>query len=347
MAGSIPRRAGGSASAPWDEDQWARLHERSSRLVLAAFSDEARWTTIVSYARAVLRTYSTSFFLVTRFLPRHKREKVEVIYAAVRYPDEIVDSFPLTAGDKLTRLQAWHDRYELGLEIPTMAEAVSSGVPALLAGFVSVVRQHEIPHEHYRAFLEAMRRDAAPTSFETLDDLIESYIYGSAVVVGLFLTQVYGPNRAGDLPRARQSARDLAIALQLTNFLRDVAEDQRRGRVYLPLACLRREGIDQLDTNDAAQHAGIGRVLAQLSREAEARYASAARDLDAFSPDCQPAIGACIEVYRRLNLRIAANSRGILHREQVPFIEKYRALPASKYWRIPLGYLASARVPSW
>ncbi|MGH9903819.1 MAG: phytoene/squalene synthase family protein, partial [Pyrinomonadaceae bacterium] len=182
-------------------------------------------------------------------------------------------------------------------------------------------------------------RDTAPRPFETLEDLIENYVYGSAVVVGFFLTHVYGASAPRDFGRALASARALGIALQLTNFLRDVAEDQRRGRVYLPQDMLREAGVEELNARDAGQQHALGLVLRRLARVAENYYAGALADLDAFSPDCRLAIHACIKVYGRLNERIANSSRGISHRESVPLGEKFAVLPPSKYWRIPLAYL--------
>ncbi|HKP12090.1 MAG TPA: squalene/phytoene synthase family protein, partial [Blastocatellia bacterium] len=196
-----------------------------------------------------------------------------------------------------------------------------------------------IPPEHYRAFIEAMRRDIRPRPFATLDDLIDSYIYGSAIVVGYFLTHVYGASHARLFGRALAAARSLGIALQLTNFLRDVREDQRRGRVYLPQDMLRGEGIRALDTDDARQHDALNRVLGRLSAIAESHYAAALSGVDAFAADSRTAIRACIDVYRQLNQRIGRNPRGLPHRESVPMSDKLRVLPPSKYWRLPVAYL--------
>ena len=295
---------------------------------------------IARQARSVLRTYSTSFFMVTRFLPPAKRAKVEAIYAVVRYPDEIVDTFPLDPGDQLARLNDWENSYDAALASASVVAAVERGVPCFLALFADVVRQHDIPVEYYRSFLAAMRLDAVPRTFATLDELVDTYIYGSAIVVGYFLTHVYGPNHQRDYHRAMRSARHLAIALQLTNFLRDVGEDQRRGRIYLPLDMLRAEGIHDLNVGGPSQRGGIMRVLRELACVAEGHYRRAAADVDAFAGDSQTAIRACIEVYRQLNDRISRSADAIGCRARVPFTRKYRVLPASKYWRLPLAYLS-------
>ena len=329
-----------SASEVWGCAKWERVERETRERAIAAPSNEKAWEILVRQARAVLRTYSDSFYIVTRFLPADKRAQVEAIYAAARYPDEVVDTFPLIQARRAELLDDWETRYNSALRAKSIRESLESGAPCFIASFAEVVRKKGVPHEHYQAFLDAMRLDVWPRRFETLDDLIESYIYGSAIVVGYFLTYVYGSPTPQDFDRALRSARDLGIALQLTNFLRDVAEDQRRGRVYLPQNMLRDEGVNEFDSNDPGQRPAINRVLLRLTEITERYYANSSANLDAFNADSRVAIRACIDVYRQLNQRIANSPRGILHRESVPMREKFRALPASKYWRLPLAYLS-------
>jgi phytoene synthase len=327
------------AGGIWSERKWARIETQIGRLARQADSEAVAWQIIVRQARAVLRAFSTSFFIVTRFLPPFKRAQVEAIYAAVRYPDEIVDSYPIGADEKLRRLDEWQRFYEMAIAAPSIKESLNAGAPIFLAGFAEVVRRCDIPRAHYRAFLDAMRLDAYPRQFATLEDLIDSYIYGSAIVVGYFLTYVYGARAKQDFSRALNSATSLGIALQLTNFLRDVGEDQRRGRLYLPVDLLRAEGIETVNVEDARQLIALNRVLRRLCAIAAKYYDSARADLSAFAPDCQTAIRACIDVYGRLNDRIGRSPQGVLHRESVPISEKFSVLPASKYWRLPIAYL--------
>src|SRR5215471_3916067 len=333
----------GTPPAPagvWNESDWNRLERQTCARALRASSEEAAWEIIIRQARAVLRVYSTSFFIVTRFLPPRKRAQVEAVYAAVRYPDEMVDSFPIAPAERMRRLDAWAAQYEEALGADSIMDALRRRTPCFLASFSRVVREAAIPPEHYRSFIAAMRLDTCPRRFSTLDDLIDSYVYGSAIVVGYFLTYIYGAAGAGDFARAMTSARHLGVALQLTNFLRDVGEDQRRGRLYLPMDMLRDEGIHEVDAADPRQQEALHRALRRVAAVAEDHYGRALADLDAFSADSRTAIRACIDVYRRLNERISRNPRGLRHRESVPMSEKFRALPPSKYWRLPLAYLA-------
>jgi phytoene synthase len=323
----------------WSFEDWSSFERRIRARAEGAASEKVLWRLLVKEARTVMRAYTTSFFIVSRFLPPSKRAQVEAIYAAVRYPDEIVDTFPLSASAKTRLLDEWQDFYEIGLEARSIRQALDAGVPCFLAAFTKVVRENSIPAEYYRSFLDAMRRDAHPQTFRSIDDLIENYVYGSAVVVGYFLSHVYGAKTEADFPRAMKSSRSLGIALQLTNFLRDVSEDQARGRIYLPLDMLRDENIECMDVGDERQHEAISRVIRRLAGVAETFYAESFANLDAFAPDCRTAIHACIKVYRRLNERIASSSQSLKQRESVPLKEKVKVLPASKYWRIPFAYL--------
>ena len=323
----------------WEEADWRQIEGEMRQRALQTGDAEKAWRLIVLQSRAVMRAYSSSFFVVSRFLPARKRDMVEIIYANVRYPDEVVDTFKLSPSERLGRLDEWQAFFEVGLKEKDLIAALGRGVPCFLAAFIEVLRLKRIPPDYYRAFLNAMRRDIHPPVYGTLDDLINSYIYGSAVVVGYFLTHIYGPATPEDFPRALESARNLAIGLQLTNFLRDVAEDQRQGRVYLPQDYLRAEGIEKMDTADPAQQSAVVRVVKRIAKEAESFYRDAEQGLDAFAEDSRIAIKACIDVYRLLNDRILRSERGLNHRESVPLREKLKPLPYSKFWKIPLAYL--------
>jgi phytoene synthase len=311
-------------TAAWSPDDWLALEQRVTRRTRGKSDVDARQE-VCRGARAVLRAFSSSFFLVTRFLPVEKRRRVDMIYAAVRYPDEVVDTFVLPNEAKIELLNAWEGRYEEALDLHSVRGGLDAGVPWILTGFADVVRECAIPPEYYRSFLQAMRVDAAPRAFRTFEDLIENYVYGSAIVVGYFLAHVYGAAEGFKTDDTYKCAADLGIALQLTNFARDVAEDRGRGRSYLPV--------------DVVEARGRSGAIAFLATEAERRYERAVRRLDTFAADTRPAIRACIDVYRGLNRRILqARYRGEA-RHSVPMAEKFGALPASKYWRVPLAYL--------
>lgn len=321
---------------PWTPEQWMPFEADLRRRLLAARDEETSWRRVTRAALRVMSRYSTSFYIVSRFLPPSKRERVEVIYACVRYPDEVVDTFDIPNEERLCRLDEWSSQYERALEVGNWRVAVAEGVPPILAAFARVVREAGIPPEHYRAFLGAMRMDVTPRPFETMEDLIESYIYGSAIVVGFFLTYVYGADRPDRMPEALACARELAVALQLTNFIRDVREDRRRGRVYLPQNLLRSAGADMDRLEDPANRRKVVAVIRQVGAFAEDAYRRASGNLKFFAPDCRVAVKACIDVYGKLNRRILASEDCVARRQSVPAWQKFMALPTRKYWHLPL-----------
>ena len=323
------------ADAVWSRDQWALLERQVSENLLSAKIGESRQIGS-RWGRKVLKAYSSSFYAVTRFLPKEKRCDVEMVYAAVRYPDEIVDTFDLPVSEKEEALTHWLQLYERSGRLPTIRDAVAAGIPATIAGFRDVARRHNIPERHYVDFVQAMRSDIAPQVFSDWTDLIERYVYGSATVVGFFLAHIYGTSHGHTLDESLRGARSLAIALQLTNFARDVADDAARSRCYLP--------ADQVDMSGNALWplvlAGDPEAIAEakmlLAEEAAIWYDRAASDIEAFNPDSRVAIESCHRLYSTLNTRIL-RSESPFERESLSFWSKLSVLPRSKYWRLPLS----------
>lgn len=322
----------------WSEAEWDRLQHAAEAALAGARDQRAPRLAVAPFARRVMRSYTSSFYLVTRFLPVHKRREVEIIYANVRYPDEVVDSFPLSPDERLERLDAWERHYAVALRAGSAPAAVQAGAPAFLAALAELIRAYQIPEAHYRSFLEAMRADVRPRRYRDMEALVDEYVYGSAVVVGYFLAHIFGASQPGHLDEALAASRELGIGLQMTNFLRDVGEDLDRGRVYLPGDRLAEEGIGEMSRSSADRRA-LARVVARLARENDARYAAALNALPAFAPDARPAILACIRVYRLLNEQLTECADPLSSRASIPFRTKFGALPLRKYWALPWAFL--------
>lgn len=302
-----------------------------------AGSDSEATAVVASSAKGVLRAYSTSFYLVTRFLPPAKRRQVEVIYAAVRFPDELVDTFSLQGVDVRRELEAWGEEYERALKCSGLREAVEAGCNPYIAAFARLVVSQGIPVDYYRSFLQAMASDLEPRSFNSMQDLVDNYIYGSATVVGYFLTYVYGASAPQEFERAMKCARDLAIALQLTNFARDVADDRARGRVYIPLDHLPESGWSSGLLPEELGDSDLAEARTRLAKHAQLKYAEAQAAVDSFHPDSRVAIECCINVYSLLNTMIIEAEGSLDTRLSVSGARKFSVLPASKYWRVPLA----------
>jgi 15-cis-phytoene synthase len=191
-----------------------------------------------SYAlcRQLNRRHGTTYYWSTMLLPRVKRHHVHALYAFCRYADDIVDEPDASAAPTAEAAEA--ALAELGRRFFADLERGRSDDPVLKA-VVHTVRAFDIDPECFHRFLRSMSMDLTITTYETWKDL-RCYMDGSAAVIGEMMLPILEPLD----PAAAPHARDLGDAFQLTNFLRDVAEDLDRGRVYLPQEDLRRYGAD-------------------------------------------------------------------------------------------------------
>ena len=226
-------------------------------------------------------------YLATLLLPPAKRPYVHALYGFARYADEIVDDLASTLSDqeKADWLGSWSDRFYADLRRGTSDDPVCRAV-------VDTVQRWDIPVEHFEAFLHSMRMDLTVTEYQTYDDLYE-YVYGSAAVIGLQMVPILEPSA----PEAYERAKDLGVAFQLANFVRDVGEDLERGRVYLPLDDLAQFGV----TRDDLER----RVLTPEIKAALQFQIARVRDLEERSrpgiamlhPSSQPCIEAARVLY--------------------------------------------------
>jgi phytoene synthase len=175
------------------------------------------------HCRRLHRRHDPTYYWATRRLPPDVRLAVHALYAFVREADEIVDG-PGRAADPAVR-RAELDRYEQRLRDALAGEPTRD--PAIVA-LVDAGRRHDLPLGQLDSYFDSMRIDCAPVRMATWEEL-ESYMQGSAGAVGRILAVLLGA------PAERhQSFVSLALAFQLTNFIRDVREDWELDRVYLP-----------------------------------------------------------------------------------------------------------------
>jgi phytoene synthase len=179
--------------------------------------------------------HGKTYYLATLLLPKNKRPYVHALYGFARYADEIVDDLAstLSAQEKADALHNWSSGVLADLKAGKSKDHIGRAL-------VDTARRFDIPHQHFVDFLHSMEMDLTITEYQKYEDLLE-YVYGSAAVIGLEMVPILGYSDQ----RAFESAKKLGIAFQLANFIRDVAEDLDRGRVYLPLEELAQFGVDR------------------------------------------------------------------------------------------------------
>lgn len=237
--------------------------------------------------RELNAAHGKTYYLATLLLPPAKRPYVHALYGFARYADEIVDDLAstLTDQEKADRLGRWGDDFLADVKNGHSNDPIAMAV-------VDTVLRWDIPLEHFEAFLHSMRMDLTVTEYATYDDLYE-YVYGSAAVIGLQMVPILEPSS----DEAYVRAKDLGVAFQLANFIRDVGEDLYRGRVYLPLDELARFGVTRADLER--------RVVDERLRNALRFQIQRVRDLEEASrpgiamlaADAQPCIEAARVLY--------------------------------------------------
>jgi presqualene diphosphate synthase len=216
-----------------------------------------------THVHEVVRRAGSSFFAAMRILPPERREAVYAIYAYCREVDDIADEDGESAA-KMARLAAWRDE----------VERIYAGRPETPTGtaLAGDVLRFALPREEFLRLIDAVEQDAgtvmhAPTLAE-----LRRYCRGVAGAVGMLLIRIFGDSG----PAAQEFAVALGEALQLTNILRDLAEDADRGRLYLPAELLREHGVETgKSAAEVLADPRIGAVCATLAALAERRFTEA------------------------------------------------------------------------
>lgn len=245
-------------------------------------SFDARHTDHVA-CRHLIRHGSRSFFFASLLLPQPMREPAYALYAFCRLADDAVDDAPQSQAEAVARLRARLD-------------AVYAGAPHDIAAdraFAEIVSRFALPYALPDALLEGFEWDAAERRYDDLPDL-HAYAARVAGTVGVMMSLLMGVRR----PEALARAADLGVAMQLTNIARDVGEDARMGRLYLPRAWLVEAGIEPEAWLAAPRFdARLRDVIERLLSEADHLYARALAGIAILPRGCRPGIHAARLIY--------------------------------------------------
>lgn len=265
--------------------------------------------------RALLRTGSRTFHAASKLLPEAVRDPATALYAFCRLADDAVDhgTQPLAA---LAELRDRLERVYRGEPLPYPADRA----------FADVVAQHGIPYAMPSALLEGFEWDARGRRYETLPELNE-YATRVAGTVGAMMALLMGARAPELLARAC----DLGVAMQLTNIARDVGEDARMGRLYLPLAWLREAGIDPEAWLEApAYDSRLGDVIRRVLASADVLYARSGEGIAKLPLGCQPAMHAARLMYAEIGREVERRGLdSVSHRAVVPGARKAALLASA------------------
>jgi phytoene synthase len=267
--------------------------------------------------RAASKTFATASYL----FPRVVRDRAAILYAFCRVTDDRVDDDPRAS---LRTIEAMRSRLDLAYAGRPENDPVDRAFTSLLAAV-------SLPQALPLALLEGMEWDVLGRRYETVEDL-HAYAARVAGTVGAMMALVMGARGAEVLARAC----DLGVAMQLTNVARDVGEDARRGRLYLPGTWMREAGLEpDAWLARAAPSAALGSVVIRLLSDAERLYRRSDRGIPLLPRSCRVAIRAARLVYADIGRSIAAaRFDSVSRRAFVPAWRKawllFRALSAPR-----------------
>jgi phytoene synthase len=254
----------------------------------------------------LMRGGSKSFFAASRLLPQRMRAASIALYAFCRVADDLVDQAQERGEDVHASLQQLRDRLD-----DVYRDQPQSFVED--RALAVVVHQYELPRGLLDALLEGFAWDAQARTYETLEDV---HAYGARVAgsVGAMMCWIMGARSASTLARACE----LGVAMQLTNIARDVGEDARNGRLYLPRQWMRQAGLEPQDwLAQPSASPALQQVVERLLQEADRLYRQSTAGVATLPRDCRAAILAARLIYAEIGHQLRRDGLNPVDRRAV------------------------------
>lgn len=221
--------------ANWENQLLAlagQIHHPAARPFFSYWAGDASLQKAYKEAEVITAAHSKSFHFASGLLPEEKRSAARALYAFCRTVDDIVDEVELKK-DRDFELNYWRN---------VVQTASASTEDLVAAAWADTLTRYHIPRHYALQLIDGVARDLSQTRYQTFEDLA-TYCYGVASTVGLMSMYIVGFKSHEAVPYAIK----LGVALQMTNILRDVGEDYRNGRLYLPREELVFYGINEAD----------------------------------------------------------------------------------------------------
>lgn len=275
--------------------------------------------------RDIARREAKNFYYAFVALPKPRRNAICAIYAFMRQADDLADDESISIHERRALLDQWITDWRTASTGGLTTDSVFIAVRDAVLRFQIPLRLLDELVAGVTMDLDAAE-DHALDTYATFDDLYR-YCYLVASVVGLVCIRIFGYSD----PRAEKLAEETGIAFQLTNILRDVAEDTERNRVYLPLEDLQAHRVslqELLKRNQGSPPTAQERaLLKKIGLRAEAYYASARALMPLIDKESRPALWVLVRIYHALLKRIErANYDVFTSRASVPLLEKLAIL---------------------
>lgn len=256
---------------------------------------------LVEHAAHTIQVGSKSFAAAAKLFDPTTRRSAIMLYAWCRYCDDVVDGQELGFGQTAGSAEGSEQRLAELVELTRRAYAGEPMSNPAFAALQEVAQRHALPERYAQEHLQGFAMDVHGRHYLTIDDTLE-YCYHVAGVVGLMMAVIMGAKDEATLDRAC----DLGLAFQLTNIARDIVEDARNGRCYLPAQWLSEEGVPREELAQPQHRPAVARLAARLVDMAEPYYDSANQGLPALPLRSAWAIATARGVYREIGIKVKA-----------------------------------------
>jgi len=303
-------------SQPWEMRLLTAAREalNSQHLLTQVQADSKVLNAAYDLCARITYENSRTFFLASGLLPEEKRRGARALYAFCRITDDIVDEPGMSVEKRQQNLDQW--RSEIMAECPPEESLVCLAWAHTQAKF-------NVPRGYATQLIDGCERDIAQTRYKTFADLAE-YSYGVASTVGLMAMHIVGFSGEEALPYAVR----LGVALQLTNILRDVAEDWRNGRLYLPQDELAQFGLSEADIEAGIVTDNWREFMAFQIERTRRLYDESLPGIAMLKSDGRFAIAAAAELYQAIFTDIEKHDYDVFSRRaHIKTFGKLRRLP--------------------
>jgi phytoene synthase len=269
------------------------------------------------YCQDKAASSGSSFYNSFRFLPKDKRRAITALYAFCREVDDVVDECS-DANVARTTLNWWRNE----------VSEIYGGKPQhpVCKELVSIVKQYNMAQEHLLEIIDGMEMDLDQPRYADFKAL-QLYCYRVASVVGLLTVEIFGYTDRQTL----KYAHDLGIAFQLTNIIRDVGEDARRNRIYLPMDELQQFGVPAADILNARETENFQKLMAFQIERARQYYRQALEHLPAVDRKAQRTGLIMTAIYQATLDEVVSSGCHVL-KERVSLTPTYKLWLAVKAW---------------
>lgn len=257
-----------------------------------------------AYCQSIMQVASKNYSFANRLLPADKAKHVTALYAVMRVGDDLVDVDHGEYASPQAAIEHWEHAYWHTFE-------TGSSPHPVLRAYLNTAREFGIAPDLLSTYFRAMREDLTITRFGSFRDLVH-YMEGSAVPVGRIMTHILGTHTP-DISDAYPAADALSIAMQLSNFWRDIGEDWERDRVYIPQEDLKRFGYTEDDLAQRTIDIRLARLLEFEFERTETYYASARNGVRLLASG-NLGVRSALELYRAILFDIRRHQYDVFSR---------------------------------